>query len=70
MISLEKNYAKTIVKMSRPDIFSALRDKLLTYPSASSSVERSFFILKSITHEFRNFNNANVAFYYEIVFNS
>ena len=70
VISLEKNHAKTIVKMSRPDISPALYAKLLKYQPTSASVEWSFSMLKSMFHENRNFIDAHVAFYCKIVFNS
>ena len=60
MISLDKNYAKNILEMSRPDIFPALYAKLLTHQlPTSASVERSFLMLKSMIHENRNFSDAH-----------
>ena len=62
IISLEKNYAKTIVEMSRLDITPVLCAKLITYQPTSASVEWSFSMLKSMSHENRNFADAHVAF--------
>ena len=53
----KKNYAKTIVEKSRPDISSVLYAKLLTYQPTSASVEWSFSELKSMIYENRNFDD-------------
>ena len=45
VVRLEKNYAKTILEMSRPNIAPALHAKLLTYQPTSASVEVSFSII-------------------------